>query len=254
MPVRIDIWLVQAGYFESREKARIALEEGVVSVNGSVVYKAASKVVGTDRIEVQGTSLPYVSRGGLKLEKAIRTFQLDFTDKMVLDIGASTGGFTDCALQHGAARVFAIDVGSEQLHPSLRNHPQVQWWEQLDIRSLHPEHLGVPVDIILVDLSFISLQAVFPLFAQFLQPHGALITLIKPQFELEERVRLKKGIVKDEKTRQQILDKIMDAAQAQGFQLQNLTATDADPRLKNVEFLAYWTRFASMPLSEKVPA
>lgn len=127
MSVRLDTWLALHKYFESREKARIAIEEGTVEVNGQLIFKTSFKVAPHDQIEIKAPALRYVSRGGLKLEKAIRAFQLNFTDKIILDIGASTGGFTDCALQHGAAKVFAIDVGSDQLHPSLRIHPRVKW-------------------------------------------------------------------------------------------------------------------------------
>ncbi len=240
MLTRIDAWLVQNGYFESREKARIALAEGVVEVNGNPIQKAAFKITDADKVQVKAPALRYVSRGGLKLEKAIHTFQLDFSSKTVLDIGASTGGFTDCALQHGARRVFALDVGSDQLHESLRQHPQVSWWENLHIRDLTPEMLGEPVDVITIDVSFISLRHVFPYLSKFLKPDGWVITLIKPQFELEEKMRLKKGILKDEKRRQQILDKVIVAARAEGFDLQALTTTDTDKTKKNVEYLALW--------------
>jgi 23S rRNA (cytidine1920-2'-O)/16S rRNA (cytidine1409-2'-O)-methyltransferase len=242
MSTRIDSWLVQHGHFESREKARIALQAGAVTVNGVVVTKASFKTSNADTVSVQqSTALPYVSRGGLKLAKAIQTFQLDFTNKTVLDIGASTGGFTDCALQHGATRLFAVDVGSEQLHASLRDHPQVTWWENLHIRDLSPEMLGQRVDAILVDVSFISLRHVFPYFEKFLKSDGFVVTLIKPQFEMEERTRIKKGIVKDQKLHRQILEKLEATAAEHGFRRQGITTTDADPQRKNVEYLAWWT-------------
>ncbi|MBK7871659.1 MAG: TlyA family RNA methyltransferase [Saprospiraceae bacterium] len=240
MSVRIDTWLTQHKYFESREKARIAIEEGAIEVNGTPVYKASFKVTLHDQVEIKAPALRYVSRGGLKLEKAIRAFQLDFANKIILDVGASTGGFTDCALQHGAAKVFAVDVGSGQLHPSLRAHPQLRWWEHLHIRDLTLEMLGEAVDIILVDVSFISLRHIFPYLKTFLKKGGFIITLIKPQFELEEKVRLKKGIIKDEKLRQQVLEKVTATAQEQGFVLKRLTNTDAEEDKKNVEYLAWW--------------
>ncbi len=240
MSTRIDSWLVENGHFESREKARIALEAGVVDINGLPVQKASAKVSESDVVIIKANPLPYVSRGGLKLAKAIQTFQLDFFEKIILDIGASTGGFTDCALQHGAAKVFAVDVGSAQLHPSLRAHPQVTWWENLHIRDLTPDMLGEAVDVIVVDVSFISLRHIFPYLAQFLKRNGYVVTLIKPQFEMEERFRIKKGIVKDQKLHQQILEKLDIAADEHGFRRIDLTTTDADPQRKNVEYLAWW--------------
>ncbi len=245
MPTRIDAWLVQNGHFESREKARMALEEGVVEVNEQPVRKSSFKISETDQVVVKAPALRYVSRGGLKLEKAIREFQLDFTDKIILDVGASTGGFTDCALQHGAARVFAVDVGSGQLHPSLQEHPRVRWWENLHIRDLTLEMLGEQVDMIVVDVSFIGLRHVFPYLPPFLKKDGFIMTLVKPQFELEEKVRLKKGIVKDEKLRRQILEKVSESAQEQGFVLKEITSTDADEQRKNLEYLALWEKIAN---------
>lgn len=240
MSSRIDIWLVQNGFFESREKARLALEQGVVEVNGKIITKAAYNITESDHIIIKAQPLRYVSRGGLKLEKAIQTFQIDFTDKIVLDVGASTGGFTDCALQHGAAKVFAVDVGSGQLHTSLQSHSQVTWWENLNIKDLKPEMLGELVDIITIDVSFTSLRHIFPYLLQFLKSNGIIITLIKPQFELEEKIRFKKGIVKDEQIRKEILQKVTQAAEEQHFKLLQSVPTDADGQQKNVEYLAYF--------------
>ncbi len=240
MSIRIDRHLTLAGYFESREKARVAIENGFVTINGQIIRKPSFLVTDADEVLVANEGLPYVSRGGLKLEKAIRAFQLDFKDKIVLDIGASTGGFTDCALQHGAAKVFAIDVGINQLHPSLRSHPQVIWWENLHIRELKPIMLGEPVDIIVVDVSFISLRQVFPLLLSFLKPQGLVVTLIKPQFELETKIRLKKGIIKSEALRRQALDAVSAIAQKEGFELRGIIPTDADETRQNIEYLAHW--------------
>ncbi|MFN7118745.1 MAG: TlyA family RNA methyltransferase [Saprospiraceae bacterium] len=240
MSSRIDIWLVQNSFFESREKARLALEQGVVEVNGKIITKAAYNITGSDHVIIKAQPLRYVSRGGLKLEKAIQTFHIDFTNKVVLDIGASTGGFTDCALQHGAAKVFAVDVGSNQLHASLQHHPKVTWWENLNIKDLTPEMLGEAVDIITIDVSFTSLRPIFPFLLQFLKPDGIIITLIKPQFELEEKIRFKKGIVKDEQIRQEVLKKVTQAAEEQDFTIQKYIPTDADGQQKNVEYLAFF--------------
>ncbi len=238
MSARLDTWLVQHSFFGSREKARLALEQGVVEVNGKIITKPSFSVSESDTVEIKAQPLRYVSRGGWKLEKAIQTFQIDFTDKMVLDVGASTGGFTDCALQHGAAKVFAVDVGSGQLHASLQNHSQVIWWESLNIKDLTPAMLGKAVDIITVDVSFTSLRHIFHHLLQFLKPDGIIITLIKPQFELEEKIRFKKGIVKDEQIRKEVLQKVTQAAEEQGFKLKQYIPTDADGQQKNIEYLA----------------
>lgn len=242
MSARLDIFLVQNGFFESREKARLALEQGVVEVNGKIITKAAYNITDSDYITIKAQPLRYVSRGGLKLEKAIQNFQIDFTNKIVLDVGASTGGFTDCALQHGAAKVFAVDVGSGQLHASLQNHPKVTWWENLNIKDLTPDTLGEAVDIITIDVSFTSLRHIFPYLLQFLNENGIIITLIKPQFELEEKIRFKKGIVKDEQIRKEVLQKVTQAAENHGFKLQQVIPTDADGQQKNVEYLAYFIK------------
>lgn len=241
MSARLDTFLVQNNFFESREKARLALEQGVVEVNGKIITKAAYNITDSAHVIIKAQPLRYVSRGGLKLEKAIQTFQIDFTNKVVLDVGASTGGFTDCALQHGAAKVFAVDVGSNQLHASLQYHPKVRWWENLNIKDLTPEMLGEAVDIITVDVSFTSLRHIFPYLLRFLKPDGVIITLIKPQFELEEKVRFKKGIVKDEQVRQEILQKTKQSSKEQGFTLHKYISTDADGQQKNIEYLAYFT-------------
>ncbi len=245
MPQRLDIWLVQQGFFESREKARLAIREGVVLANGRKVQKPAYQVEDGDVVEVRGAALPYVSRGGLKLEKAIREFGLDLRGKTVLDLGASTGGFTDCALQHGAARVIAVDVGEGQLHPSLRVDPRVVSLENTDLRQLRPDQLGGEgADVLLADLSFISLEHVFPFLPPFLRRGGLAVVLIKPQFEMKEKRRFKGGIIRDEQLRRRLVAQALGYAEAAGFHLEALAPTDADGQSKNVEFLALFSIFA----------
>lgn len=241
-PLRLDVWLVQRQHLPSREKARLTIEQGLVLVNQKIVRKAAFKISDTDEVLIKGSALAYVSRGGLKLEKAIRQFQIDFKEKRVLDIGASTGGFTDCALQHGALKVYAIDVGNDQLHPSLKNHPQVFWQEGLHIKDLSQQHIeSQPVDIIVIDVSFISLTRVLPLLPSFLKTGGSVIGLVKPQFELGGKVSIKGGIVKNQTLRQQALKTVLNCAVQAGFTLKNQTETDVeDERKKNVEFLVCW--------------
>lgn len=243
---RIDVWLVQNGYYESREKARYAILSGVVQVNGQVATKPAQAILESDVITIVGESLRYVSKGGLKLEKAITAFSLDFSGAVVLDIGASTGGFTDCALQHGAKLVYAVDVGSDQLHPSLQNRPEIVSLEGLHIRKLEADHLqGQLADIIVIDVSFISLAKVFPYIGSFLAPTGYVVGLIKPQFELGFRRRLKKGIIKDEQMRSEVLERVREYAAENGFELKDHTSTEADGVEKNVEFMALFYRVGS---------
>ncbi|NUO00466.1 MAG: TlyA family RNA methyltransferase [Saprospiraceae bacterium] len=240
---RLDVWLVQNGYFESREKARFAILAGMVQVNGQVASKPAQTLGESDTIAIVGDALRYVSKGGLKLEKAIVTFGLDFTGAVVLDIGASTGGFTDCALRHGAKQVFAVDVGSDQLHPSLQNRPEIVSLEGLHIRDLNAHHLnGNLADIIVIDVSFISLAKVFPYIGSFLTATGYVVGLIKPQFEMGFRRRVKKGIIKDDQVRSEVLERVREYAAENGFELKNHTPTEADGQEKNVEFMALFFR------------
>jgi|APTNR8051073442_1049403.scaffolds.fasta_scaffold01489_7 23S rRNA (cytidine1920-2'-O)/16S rRNA (cytidine1409-2'-O)-methyltransferase len=239
--MRLDQYLSENGFFDSRERAQRAVREGGVTVNGQVVRKASQRIDAIDVVEIGAVdALRYVSAGGLKLELAIAAFGLSFSGCTVLDIGASTGGFTDCALQHGALKVFAVDVGESQLHPSLRLRPEVVSLEKQDIRQLQPARIGGPVDRIVVDVSFISLAHIFPCAEAFLRPDGQLIALIKPQFELAG-LRFKNGIVRDEKLRRQAIDKVTAYAREQGFALQACIATPADGKTKNVEYMALFT-------------
>jgi 23S rRNA (cytidine1920-2'-O)/16S rRNA (cytidine1409-2'-O)-methyltransferase len=238
--MRIDSWLVQQGYFESRQRAQLAIKSGQVWCKGEKVRRPSHVVQPEEAIEVKGSPLPYVSLGGLKLEKAIHEFHLDFAHKRVLDAGASTGGFTDCALQHGAAKVYAVDVGSGQLAHSLRTHPHVVFYENFDVRQLTLEKLdGEKVDAIVCDVSFISLTNVLPVFPALLKPDGFILLLIKPQFEMEQRMTLKGGIVKNPAMRQQAVQRVIACAQSLGFQLLGLTETEVDTQKKNLEFLVW---------------
>ena len=241
MSLRLDTWLAQHHLVESREKARLAIRQGLVRVNGMIATKPAQEVRETDVVVLEKPPLAYVSQGGLKLETAIREFGLDFQGKRILDLGASTGGFTDCALQHGAARVYAVDVGTDQLHPSLRADARVRAYEGLHVRDLGPEHLeGQPVDWIVIDVSFISLTKVLPFLPSLLAPGGQLVILVKPQFELEAKKAFKGGIVKSDKWRQFALERVLACARELGFQVKGITQTEvADPGKKNVEFLLW---------------
>ncbi len=239
---RLDVLLVGTGRFESREKAQLAIESGAVKVNGALIQKPGKAVDGKSRIEVdESLVLPYVSLGGLKLKKAIDEFCLGFNGCMVLDIGASTGGFTDCALQHGAAFVWAVDVGTSQLHPKLQNHPKVISLEQTDFRELSPDKLeGKLADYILTDVSFISLSHFFALFHRFLQPGGSIITLIKPQFEAGRNYLNRHGIVTSPYVHQDVIRSQCDLAMKQGFYMKKLTWAPITSRGKNIEYLALY--------------
>lgn len=238
MGTRLDVELVKRGLFESREKARFAIEKSAISVNGKTAVKASLPVDESDVIEITAVVLPYVSVGGFKLEKAIKAFDLNFRGKTVLDVGASTGGFTDCALQAGAVKVFAVDVGSGQLHPSLRGRIEVLSLENLNVRDLQPAQLeNNLVDFVVMDVSFTSQIPLFPFIKRFLKKDGLFITLIKPQFEMETHKRFKGGIVRDEKEHSAVLKRIEDAAADNGFQLLGMTVAPEEEG-KNKEYLA----------------
>jgi len=244
--LRLDKWLVDHHYFESREKAQQAIEAGAVLVNQKPILKSSFPVDENDEVVVASSPLKYVSRGGNKLEKAIREFQIDFKGKTILDIGASTGGFTDCALQYGAEKVFAVDVGKDQLHPSLRSNPRVISLEETDIRKLTAADLkNEIIDIVVADVSFISLKKIFPSVLNFLKSEGIFIALVKPQFEVGSKKHFKKGIVKDSALRKKILDEMITEAESLGFKTKGKAETDYDGMKKNLEYLIYFIKKAN---------
>ena len=241
--MRLDKLLVHKGLFSSRERAQDAITQKTVSVNGVIIDKPAKDTDEAAVIEIIDIFNKYVSRGGLKLEKAIADFGLDFNGKTVLDIGASTGGFTDCALQHGASRVVAVDVGTQQLHPSLLEHKKVQSIENKDFRELKQEDIEPQqFDFLVSDVSFISLTCLFPFFAPFLKEKSQLILLIKPQFEAGTTFLSKNGIVNDEKGYKIAIQKVKQEAINWGFYLNALTISTLFERNKNVEFLACFSK------------
>jgi 23S rRNA (cytidine1920-2'-O)/16S rRNA (cytidine1409-2'-O)-methyltransferase len=236
---RIDQLLVDRGLAESREKAKALLLAGSVTVNGQRVDKPGQTVDPECEIEIAG-KLQYVSRGGLKLEKALDHFHIDVAGKTCLDVGASTGGFTDCLLQRGAARVYAVDVGKGQLDWRLRGDPRVTVCEGINARFLNPDELGEPVDLATMDVSFISATLILPNLAAVLKPDGAMIILIKPQFEVGREQVGKGGIVRDPAMHNAACDRVRSAVEALGFR----TAIVASPILGaegNREFLLYAT-------------
>ncbi len=240
MKTRLDQVLVERGLVDSREKARGLILAGSVLVNGQKVDKAGQGVDPEARIELLERP-KYVSRGGLKLEAALEHFDIDVTGKVALDVGSSTGGFTDCLLQHGAARVYAIDVGTAQLDWKLRNDPRVVVQEQVNARYLGREHIPELVDIAVSDVSFISVTMILPVLPGLLTEKGEMVILVKPQFELEKRQVGKGGIVRDPELHLLACRKVEAAARALGFR----TAVIPSPILGaegNREFLLHATR------------
>ncbi|GAB6935419.1 TlyA family RNA methyltransferase [Calditerricola yamamurae] len=236
---RLDVLLVTRGLFPTREKARRAIMAGLVRVEGERVDKAGEKVPLDARIEVKGDPCPYVSRGGLKLERALRVFGLDLTDKAVLDVGASTGGFTDCALQHGARRVYAVDVGYGQLDWKLRQDPRVVVMERTNFRYAEPSWFPEPPDVATVDVSFISLGLIFPPLATVLKAGGDVVALVKPQFEAGPALVGKHGVVRDPRVHAEVLRAVVDKARAANLAPLDLTYSPIRGGEGNIEFLLH---------------
>ncbi|OBR63029.1 RNA methyltransferase [Paenibacillus oryzae] len=240
---RIDVLLVELGYFDSREKAKRALMAGLVLVNEEPVDKSGMKVSREARIKVKGSLHPYVSRGGLKLEKAIAAFGIEMKDRVMLDIGASTGGFTDCALQHGAAYVYAIDVGYNQLDWSLRNHPRVAVMERTNFRYTEPQHLeGPSPDFASIDVSFISLRHILPALYNLLPEGAEVMALIKPQFEAGREKVGKSGVVREPSVHLEVLRNVLGFASEMRYTLQDITFSPITGGEGNIEFLALWRK------------
>lgn len=241
--MRLDKYLTDNNFFSSREKAQTAIKHETVMVDGRIVTKASMEITDTMRVEVIDLFNKYVSMGGLKLEKAIKDFGLDFTGKSVLDIGASTGGFTDCALQHGAASVTSVDVGTAQLVDTLRENPHVLSLENTDFRELTLEQAGNhPFDFIVSDVSFISLTYLIPYINPFLKQDGQMMFLIKPQFEAGPSFLSRSGIVTDEKGYKTAIQRVVNEAMTHRFYLQKLSVSTLFEKQKNVEFLALFSR------------
>ena len=236
---RLDVLLVSLGLAESRAKAQATIMAGEVYVNGQKADKSGIEVDITSNVEVRGSACPYVSRGGLKLEKALRNFGVDPTGYVCSDSGASTGGFTDCLLQQGASKVFAIDVGYGQLAWKIRNDPRVVVMERTNIRYVTPEDLGQPLDLSVIDVSFISLSLVLPVVKTLLKPTGQVLCLIKPQFEAGKDKVGKKGVVRDAAVHEEVLQNFITLAKSLDFTIRNLTFSPVKGPEGNIEFLAH---------------
>ena len=234
---RLDMVLVERGLAETRTKARALIMAGGVYVDGVKTDKAGALVKEGSGVAVRDTSLKYVSRGGLKLEAALKEFGIDPTGETAVDIGASTGGFTDCLLRSGAAKVYAIDVGYGQLDWKLRQDPRVVVREKLNARYIKPEDTGEPADIVVIDVSFISLTMIIPPALTLLKPGGVLLALIKPQFEVGKGEVGKGGIVRDEAKHREVVDKITEFVKSLGIGVLGVIPSPIEGAEGNKEFL-----------------
>lgn len=240
MKERLDVLLVQQGLAQSREKAKAIIMSGNVFVNGQREDKAGASFDETKiKIEVKGNSLKYVSRGGLKLEKAMTAFDISLLDKICMDIGASTGGFTDCMLQNGAIRVYAVDVGHGQLDWKLRSLEQVVCMEKTNFRYMKPEDIPDKLDFASVDVSFISLTKILIPARNLLREDGHMVCLIKPQFEAGKDKVGKKGVVREPETHEEVISKIVDYADSIGFEVLGLEHSPIKGPEGNIEYLIY---------------
>ena len=238
---RLDVLLTERGHADTRTKAQAIIMSGLVYVDGQKADKPGVSYAETVDIEVRSGSCPYVSRGGLKLEKALRDFGVKPEGYVCSDSGASTGGFTDCLLQQGASKVFAIDVGYGQLDWKIRSDPRVVVMERTNVRYVTPEQLGEPLDLSVVDVSFISLKIVLPVIKTFLKPTGQVLCLIKPQFEAGKEKVGKKGVVRDPETHKEVLDQFVELANSLEFKILGLTFSPVKGPEGNIEFLAHLT-------------
>lgn len=239
MKERLDVLLVQRGLAQSREKAKAVIMSGNVFVDGQREDKAGTTFADSVKIELRGKTLPYVSRGGLKLEKAIREFGISLEGKICMDIGSSTGGFTDCMLQNGAVRVYAVDVGHGQLDWKLRQDERVVCMEKTNIRYVTPEDIPDRLDFASVDVSFISLTKVLLPAKQLMKEDGQIACLIKPQFEAGREKVGKKGVVRDKKVHREVIDMVMDYAISIGFEVLGLEYSPIKGPEGNIEYLLY---------------
>ncbi len=252
MKERLDAALVQRGLCQSRERAKVMIMEGLVYVNGQKSDKAGTQVKEDDSIEVRGESLKYVSRGGKKLEKAMESFPIDLNGGICMDIGASTGGFTDCMLQNGAAKVYSVDVGYGQLAWSLRTDERVVNLERTNIRYLTEEQVPEKLDFISVDVSFISLTLVLPVAYRFLKDGRSMVCLVKPQFEAGRENVGKKGVVRDPKIHEMVIEKVADFAQGLGFAVLGLDFSPIKGPEGNIEYLLHLGKEAAgQPLAHE---
>ena len=239
---RLDVLLVSQGLAASREKAKAMIMAGMVLVDGEREDKPGASFADTVKITLKGNPLPYVSRGGLKLEKAVKAFGLKLEGRICMDVGSSTGGFTDCMLQNGAAKVYSVDVGYGQLDWKLRNDPRVVCMEKTNIRYLQPSALEAAPSFVSIDVSFISLTKVLPVVYELLVPDGEAAALIKPQFEAGREKVGKKGVVRDPKVHSEVIVRTIRFAQETGFTPAGLDYSPVKGPEGNIEYLLYLRR------------
>lgn len=237
---RVDVLLVEQGLFETREKAKRAIMAGIVYSDESRLDKPGEKIPADTLLTVKGKTLPYVSRGGLKLEKALKVFDLDVSGKVLLDIGASTGGFTDCALQNGAKMSYALDVGYNQLAWKLRQDERVVVMERTNFRYVTPSDLaGEMPNFASIDVSFISLKLILPVLKTLLVPGSDVVALVKPQFEAGREQVGKKGIVRDPKVHEHVIQSMVNFALETGYDVKDLSFSPITGGEGNIEFLLH---------------
>lgn len=239
---RLDILLVKKGIFASRERARASIMAGEIFIDGQRFDKCGEKVKESCNIEFKGEELPFVSRGGLKLQKAVKNFNINLKDKVCFDIGASTGGFTDCMLQNGAKKVFSIDVGYGQFAWKLRIDPRVVCMERTNVRYVTPEDIGEYGDFASIDVSFISLKKVVPTVLNLLNDNGRIMALIKPQFEAGREKVGKKGVVREKSTHKEVICGIIDFLKECNAKIIDLDYSPIKGPEGNMEYLVYFTK------------
>lgn len=237
--IRLDIAVTQRGLAESREKAKALIMAGQVYLNGQKELKAGATVKPDDEIEVRGSRNAFVSRGGLKLQKAAEKFDIDLADCICMDIGASTGGFTDCMLTHGARKVYSIDVGYGQLAWKLRTDERVVNMERTNFRYVTHEQIPEDIDFASVDVSFISLKIILPVLRELLKGDGQAVCLIKPQFEAGREKIGKKGVVRDPQVHIEVVENIVEFALESGFDVKNLDFSPIKGPEGNIEYLMH---------------
>ncbi|OUQ15231.1 TlyA family rRNA (cytidine-2'-O)-methyltransferase [Lachnoclostridium sp. An14] len=253
MKERLDVLMVNRGLAESREKAKAIIMSGIVYVDGQKEDKAGSTFESTAQVEVRGHTLAYVSRGGLKLEKAMKEFGVRLDGKVCMDVGASTGGFTDCMLQNGAVKVYSVDVGHGQLAWKLRNDERVVCMEKTNIRYVKPEDIADRLDFASIDVSFISLTKVLGPVKALLKEDGQVVCLIKPQFEAGREKVGKKGVVREKSTHLEVIRMVMDFARSIGFELLNLDFSPIKGPEGNIEYLLYLQNHGDAGLAKDSP-
>jgi 23S rRNA (cytidine1920-2'-O)/16S rRNA (cytidine1409-2'-O)-methyltransferase len=239
---RLDKLMVERGLAASRERAKALIMGGKVLVEGVPVSKAGTMIPPNAPITLKEKDIPYVSRGGLKLEAALKGFSIDFKGKTALDVGASTGGFTDCMLKNGASKVYAVDVGYGQFDAKLREDPRVVLFEKTNIRNLEREKIGDDIDIATVDVSFISLKTVIPCIMEFLKPGGEIVALIKPQFEVGKADVGKGGVVRDDNKRLEAVSSVEEKMKSLGLAVVGLMECPVKGPKGNIEHLIYLRR------------